>query len=115
MSGAITSRLLFVVLTRYARACWFIAMEIGVSSIPVSEVRCPVAQMDSAVHTCSHLVLLRGTHFYRGELCSLRLLQGHRYPEARGRAAAEVKTVPCMTYRWNLLGTEAEKMYNVIR
>ena len=78
----------------WTRACWFIAMEIGVSSIPVSEVRTLsfLAQVMAGSRPFT-LVLLRRTLVHWGELYSLFFLQRFRHLEGRRRALAEPQEV----------------------
>ena len=94
-----------------SRAAWFIANEIGVSSIPVSEVRpSPNPPSRCTRSLCaSRAVLLPGARRDRRELRALRVLQGPRHPPPRGRAAPAPARVhrlnagllgPCVRHRW---------------
>ena len=80
-------------LTFWIRAAWFVAMEIGVSSIPVSEVCTQFSDLDMTFSCHLALVLLRATRIYRGKLYSLFILQRFRYLEGSRRAPAEPQKV----------------------
>ena len=60
------------------------ALEIGVSSIPVSEVSFPIFGIEGALTPAK--VLLQGTLQHRGSIRPFRLLQRRRHLACRRRA-----------------------------
>jgi hypothetical protein len=67
-------------------------MEVGVSSIPVSEVRTENSPHQYPL-TPFNSVLLRRTRFYRRELHSFRILQRPRHAEGGWRTPAEAQRI----------------------
>jgi hypothetical protein len=67
-------------------------MEVGVSSIPVSEVRTENSPRQYSL-TPFNSVLLRRTRCYRGELHSFRILQRSRHAEGGWRTPAETQKI----------------------
>jgi hypothetical protein len=80
----------------FVRACWFIAVEIGVSTIPVSEVSnlpCPllIAQLTIPV-------LLRGALQHWRELRPICLLQRSGHAQTGWGTPSGPGQVPCLKY-----------------